>query len=132
MLNLGNSGGLNLPIHPVGELQLEVVWVGGRRLLHHVVVQDLSSRIVLLGLLHLDANRGSLSRPPAPACDRDRARIRQLVGDVLGGVPGVLRRVLFFLEPVPLLEATKYCPPSSVRSAALGLYSITWLSVEKA
>ena len=110
-LTLGNSGGLNLPIHLVADLQLEVVWVGGRRLLHHVVVQDLSGRIALLGLQHLDANRGSLSRPPAPACDRDRARIRQLVEDVLGGVQGVLRRVLCFLEPVPLLEATKYCPP---------------------
>ena len=53
LLNFGNSGGLNLPIHLVADLQLEVVWVGGRRLLHHVVVQDFSSRIVLLA-------------PPAP------------------------------------------------------------------
>ena len=87
-LNLGNSGGQNLPIHLVGDLQLEVIWVGGRRLLHHVVVQDLSGRIVVLGLLDLDANRGSLSRPPAPACDRSRARIRQLVEDVPVGVRG--------------------------------------------
>ena len=131
-LTLGNSGGLNLPIHLVGALQLEVVWVGGRRLQHHVVVQDLSGRIALLGLQHLDANRGSLRRPPAPACDRSRARIRQLVEDVPGGVQGVLTCVAGFLEPVPLLEATKYCAALELECRGrVGLYSNTWFSVEK-
>ena len=106
-LTLGNSGGLTLPIHLVDPLQLEVVWVGGRRFLHHVVVQDLSSRIGFLSRQQLVANRGSVSRPPAPTCDRDRALIRQRVGDVLGGV----RVLCLCIEPVPLLEATKYCPP---------------------